>query len=397
MGLDWGDGLAHHCLASPLAHKDVPMQRHQIHPLLAPVPGTERLIHSFHYGPARPRGKIYIQASLHADELPGMLVAWHLKQRLAELEAAGRLLSEIVVVPVANPAGLEQIVMDIPLGRYELQSGQNFNRNFLDLSTQIGDALESQLSDDPAQNLQLIRRQLRELLSAQVPGTQLHSQRLTLQTLACDADMVLDLHCDYEAVVHLYTTPQAWLQVEPLARHLGAQASLLATDSGGLSFDECFTLLWWQLQQRFGHCYPIPQGSFSVTVELRGLADVNHSHAQHDCEALIDYLIDFGAIDAESRPLPPLLYPATPLAGVEPVATPVGGLLVFNARPGDYLCAGQLIAEIIDPISDKLTPVYCSSAGLLYARSQRRMATAGMVIAHVAGREAYRSGYLLSP
>ena len=66
------------------------MQRHQIHPLLAPVPGTERHIHSFHYGPAHPRGKIYIQASLHADELPGMLVAWHLKQRLAELEAAGR-------------------------------------------------------------------------------------------------------------------------------------------------------------------------------------------------------------------------------------------------------------------------------------------------------------------
>jgi len=27
----------------------------------------------------------------------------------------------------------------------------------------------------------------------------------------------------------------------------------------------------------------------------------------------------------------------------------------------------------------------------------RRMATAGMVIAHVAGTEAYRSGYLLSP
>ncbi|MBP3863197.1 MAG: succinylglutamate desuccinylase/aspartoacylase family protein, partial [Pseudomonas sp.] len=227
--------------------------------------------------------------------------------------------------------------------------------------------------------------------------TQLHSQRLTLQTLACDADMVLDLHCDYEAVPHLYTTPEAWPQVEPLARHLGAQASLLATDSGGLSFDECFTLLWWQLQQRFGHCYAIPQGSFSVTLELRGLADVNHSHAGHDCQALIDYLIDFGAIDGESVPLPPLLYPATPLAGVEPVATPAGGLLVFNARPGEYLCAGQLIAEIIDPISDKLTPVYCASAGLLYARSQRRMATAGMVIAHVAGREAYRSGYLLSP
>ncbi|EPM85847.1 succinylglutamate desuccinylase/aspartoacylase, partial [Pseudomonas syringae pv. actinidiae ICMP 18804] len=37
------------------------------------------------------------------------------------------------------------------------------------------------------------------------------------------------------------------------------------------------------------------------------------------------------------------------------------------------------------------------NAGLLYARSLRRMATAGMVIAHIAGTQAYRSGYLLSP
>ncbi|MOA47010.1 hypothetical protein D3C78_1695950 [compost metagenome] len=56
-----------------------------------------------------------------------------------------------------------------------------------------------------------------------------------------------------------------------------------------------------------------------------------------------------------------------------------------------------MIAEIIDPISDRVTPVHCTAAGLMYARSLRRMATAGMVIAHVAGAEAYRSGYLLSP
>ena len=373
------------------------MQRHQIHPLLAPVPGTERHIHSFHYGPSKPQGKVYIQASLHADELPGMLVAWHLKQRLAALESEGRLRSEIVLVPVANPAGLEQVLMDIPLGRYELESGQNFNRHFLDLSAQIGDELEGLLNHDPLHNRQLIRGHLREALAAQVPTTQLQSQRLTLQSLACDADMVLDLHCDFEAVAHLYTTPEAWPQVEPLARYLGAQASLLATDSGGLSFDECFTLLWWQLQQRFEHDFAIPQGSFSVTVELRGQGDVSHALAEQDCQALIDYLIGFGAIEGEPGPLPPLPYPATPLAGVEPVATSAGGILVFCASPGDYLQAGQLIAEVIDPVSDRVTPVYCTAAGLLYARSLRRMATAGMVIAHVAGQHAYRSGYLLSP
>ena len=209
--------------------------------------------------------------------------------------------------------------------------------------------------------------------------------------------MVLDLHCDFESVVHLYTTPEAWPQVEPLARYIESQASLLATDSGGQSFDECFTLLWWQLKERFGEHFEIPLGSFSVTVELRGQGDVTHPMASRDCQALIDYLIHFGAIVGEPKALPALPHPATPLAGVEPVATPVGGLLVYSATPGQWLEAGQKIAEIIDPISDWVTPVHCTASGLLYARSLRRMATAGMVIAHVAGAEAYRSGYLLSP
>jgi len=371
--------------------------RHLTHDLISPVPGTARQIHSFHYGPENGACKIYIQASLHADELPGMLVAWYLKQRLAELEHAGRLLGEIVVVPVANPIGLEQILMDIPLGRYELESGQNFNRWFVDLSLQVGDDVESQLTDDPEHNRQLIRHSLRTALSAQVALTQLQSQRLTLQTLACDADMVLDLHCDFEAVEHLYTTPEAWPQVEPLARYIGAQASLLATDSGGQSFDECFTLVWWQLQERFARRFPIPMGSFSVTLELRGQGDVNHALASRDGHALINYLVQYGAIAGDVSPQPELLYPATPLAGVEPVATPVGGLLVFCTLPGEYVEAGKLIAEIIDPISDAVTLVHALKPGLLYARSLRRMATAGMVIAHVAGVEAYRSGYLLSP
>jgi len=371
--------------------------QHHTHELLSPVPGTARCVHSFHYGPQNGAGKVYIQASLHADELPGMLVAWHLKQRLAELENAGRLLGEVVVVPVANPIGLEQVLMDTPLGRYELESGQNFNRGFVDLGQHVGDEIEARLTQDATQNRTLARDSLRAALNTQTATTQLHSLRLTLQRLACDADMVLDLHCDFESVEHLYTTPQAWPKVEPLSRYLGAQASLLATDSGGQSFDECFTLVWWQLQQRFGERFPIPMGSFSVTLELRGQGDVNHSLASRDCQAIINYLIDFGLIDGERQMPPELLYPATPLAAVEPVATPVGGLLVFCAMPGEHVDAGQLIAEIIDPISDAVTSIHALNAGLLYARSLRRMATAGMVIAHVAGTQAYRSGYLLSP
>ncbi|KEZ64852.1 succinylglutamate desuccinylase, partial [Pseudomonas amygdali pv. tabaci str. ATCC 11528] len=193
---------------------------HHTHDLLSPVPGTARQVHSFHYGPQNGSGKVYIQASLHADELPGMLVAWYLKQRLAELESAGRLLGEVVVVPVANPIGLEQVLMDTPLGRYELESGQNFNRWFSDLGAQVGDDIEARLTADAEHNAALVRDSLRAALDAVPANTQLQSLRLTLQRLACDADMVLDLHCDFESVEHLYTTPEAWPKVEPLSRYL---------------------------------------------------------------------------------------------------------------------------------------------------------------------------------
>jgi predicted deacylase len=371
--------------------------RHLQHDLLAPVPGTARQIHSFHFGPPQSAKSAYIQASLHADELPGMLVAWHLKQRLAELEDAGQLLGQVTLVPMANPIGQAQVVMDMPLGRYELETRENFNRAFINVSQQVGDEVEALLNDDAAHNLQLIRASLQQALLNHTPKTQLQSQRVTLQRLACQADVVLDLHCDFEAAAHLYTTPEAWEKVEALSRYIGADASLLASDSGGQSFDESFSIFWLQLQQRFGERFPIAQGAFAVTIEHRGVLDVSHEQAAADCQAILNYLTHLGMIAGPAPALPPLRQPATPLAGVEPVTTPVGGLLVFAVTPGQIMAAGDLIAEVIDPISDSVTPIYCSTSGLLYARSMRRMATAGMAIAHVAGAEAYRSGYLLSP
>jgi predicted deacylase len=73
---------------------------------------------------------VTIQGSLHADEVPGMLVAHHLRNHLDALEAAGRLTGEVVLVPMANPLGVGQWVLRGFQGRFELHSGENFNRHF---------------------------------------------------------------------------------------------------------------------------------------------------------------------------------------------------------------------------------------------------------------------------
>src|SRR5690606_9411414 len=101
-------------------------------PLPWSCPGTERQLTVFRFGSGP--CKAYIQASLHADELPGMRVAVELKRRLAELETQGRLTGVIELVPVANPIGLGQVFQAAQQGRFEFASGKNFNRDFVDLA-----------------------------------------------------------------------------------------------------------------------------------------------------------------------------------------------------------------------------------------------------------------------
>ena len=82
--------------------------------------GSERHLTVFRFGEGE--RKAYIQASLHADELPGMRCAWELKKRLSELEARGALNGVIELVPVANPQAFV---------KNEREGDRNLNRNFV--------------------------------------------------------------------------------------------------------------------------------------------------------------------------------------------------------------------------------------------------------------------------
>ncbi|MDR5762076.1 M14 family metallopeptidase [Caballeronia sp. LZ035] len=365
------------------------------HSLISPSLGTTRTITSFHYGPGGGQ-KIYIQSSLHADELPGMLVAWRLRRQLAEFEAAGKLRGEVVIVPVPNPIGLSQHLHGTLMGRFETNSGHNFNRNFHDLAALIAPRIEARLGPDAEANKLAVRAAMREALDEQTPHTELESQRLALQKLSFDADVVLDLHCDLDAALHLYTNPDIWEEVEPLARYLDARASLLALNSVGNPFDEIHSFCWSDLRQRYGERFPIPNGGVSVTVELRSQHDVSYELADKDAQAIVNYLIRRGVIDAPVPELPPLAYPATPLAGAEPIVAPMSGILVFRAPVGEYIEAGTPVADIIDPLTDTVTTLKCTTSGVMYARHIVRFATAGLEVARIAGAKAYRTGSLLS-
>lgn len=368
----------------------------QKHPLTAATPGVSSELLSLHFGVPGRGEKVYIQASLHADEIPGMLVAHHLRQRLETLEREGALRGEVVLVPVANPLGLAQTLLHVPQGRFDFYTGENYNRYYPNFAAQVGDAVEAKLGADSARNVALVRAALRDAVSAMPVDTDLASLRRALYGMACDADVVLDLHCDTEAVLHLYTGTPLWPQAEPLARHLGAEVCLLATESGDAPFDEACSQVWWLLAERWAGRYPLPLACLSATIELRGFADVGHADAICDAEAIIRFLAARGVIDQAPSAVPPLRREPMPLAGSMPVHASHGGVLVFLRECGAELARGDVIAEIIDPFTAQVSALRSPVDGLLYARDNRRFATAGMRVAKVAGREALRSGKLLS-
>lgn len=369
------------------------------HPLLSPSLGSLKTLTSFHFGQPGSGLKIYIQASLHAEELPGMLVAHHLRAALEAADAQGLICGEVVLVPVSNPIGLAQRLDHKPMGRFELDTSENFNRHYPDLAEAVAPAVMSALSDDAQANVDLVRQSMREYLQAWAPDTELQSLRRRLLLLSHDADYVLDLHCDCEGVLHFYTEEPCWPQLAPLAHFLKSQTTLLARNSGNRPFDECLSSAWWQLADKLqaaGFNAPLPQGCCSTTVELRGELDVSHALAQQDAQAIINWLQHVGVWACECAPdVPAPLCEATPLAGSETLRARSPGVVVFAAEPGQTLTKGDVVAEVINPIEGSVEQVLAGVDGLFYARIRDRYITTGGELGKIAGAQAFRTGALL--
>ena len=170
--------------------------------ILLPVAAIGSQLHLlFHrFGSQQIAGKAYIQASLHAEELPGLLVAHHLINLLEAADKKDLIVKEIVIVPFANPIGLAQNFLGKHSGRFNIATGVNFNRAFPDVTKRVIERVEGKLSlTDESENVRVIREALRNELDATITSevrTLEDFMKRTLLREACDADIALDLHCD---------------------------------------------------------------------------------------------------------------------------------------------------------------------------------------------------------
>ena len=355
--------------------------------------GTRRELTLYRYGTAGAQPKVYLQAGLHADEMPGVLVLQHLMDLLDAASGRGEVKGEICIVPVANPIGLSQWAHQRPLGRQDAESLQNFNRGYPELGRLVADGLEGALGTDETANLRTIRRAFRAELARMQPRTDVQELQVGLMSWSCDADYVLDLHCDHFAVMHLYASTARPQVTSWLCQAVGAKLALIEDLSGGNAFDEAHTVPWRHLRARFGDC--VPMGCFSATLEYRGQFDVSDALAVQDAGNLMMFLARIGAIEGCGKAsCPDAVH--LPLGGAAEVYAPQGGVVTWETEAGDQVAAGQVLGHVIDPVSRRRMAVTAPVSGLLFRMELWRSCLRGQSLAHVAGETVVRSGDLLS-
>ena len=360
----------------------------EFHTFPASILANQRGIKIIRYGNRDGGKKAYIQAGLHANEAPGFLVMHYLVDRLDAADSNNLINGEIVIVPLANPIGIDQWRDEKLQGRFDFFNGINFNRQFLDITDQIAESIKEKLTDSAEKNIALIRLTAATVLETMNQEDEAGYLKRLLLTLSHDADIVLDLHCDNHSIVHVYLGTSLWPGAADLSAQMGAEVTLLADDSGVTPFDEACSRIWWQLAKRFPG-YPIPPACLAATIELRGMSDVTHDMASRDAANIYYFLQRRGLVAGDAPALPKLVNEATPLSGVDQVKSDLPGVVVFLKDVGEYVGKGESVAEVINPLAerseDRLYPITSNTDGILFARNIDRYARPGRILAKIAG------------
>lgn len=357
------------------------------------MPGTQRQLRVFSFGEPGARPKAYLQAGLHADEPAGMMILRELCRLLAAAEDAGEIKGEILVVPLANPLGVDQALNSTIVGRFELRTGANFNRAWPDLATGLADSVRRRIGQDAEENAELVRRELRRRIAALQPESPIMAQRIALARRAYDADLVVDLHCDDEALSYMIAPDELWDEARRFAADVGVHSLQPHGEGAGAHcFDECFLAPWQALRMEFGERVPLACHAF--TFEMGGVLDVDPKQAGRYARGFVRYLRRVGCIDgAAPKQRGNGLHE---FRAFEMLDSPAGGLLLYRQELGEWVAPGDVLAEIVDPTAPDLdndpVVIKANMKGCVVSRRLSRQVAFGDFVVMLAGHERPASG-----
>ncbi|QPC91199.1 succinylglutamate desuccinylase/aspartoacylase family protein [Mesorhizobium sp. INR15] len=295
----------------------------------------------------------YLQAALHAGELPGVVAIDALMPMLNKAEAEGRIKGDITIVPWANPIGRAQYHFGEHLGRFHLGTRTNFNRAFPLLA-----------APDTA------------LLPDTTHGTPDQRLKTRLLELSLGHDIVLDLHCDDEGLAYLYVHTSLWPAMADCAAAMGVDGVLLWSEDTDGTFEGASIMPYQNVPATMAKL----DRRVATTVEYRGMLDVEGDYAASDAEGLYRLLVARGVVTDTALPAPgPFKGIVAPLENIDMMPSPRAGAVLYDVKPGDRVAKGARLATIVHTPGEAggRTEVFAPQAGIILTRRSRRIIRTG--------------------
>ena len=251
----------------------------------------------------------YIQANVHGGELQGNAAILALFDLLEKEGPRG----SVILVPRANPVSANQQAGDYVAGVYDLATGQNFNRGYVNLTGPSRGRSACYVDVDAFAavhrdaTLAEIRDGFREALRAALVAVREGSgawglenrleHALAIQEFALEADVVLDLHTGDRAPRYLYAPEGA----TAATRAFGIPFVLEVPPRFAGALDEASFVPWQDLADAFRRLDRTDVRRFvdGFTVELGSMNAFSMAQGAEDARRIASALRYYGVLDGE--------------------------------------------------------------------------------------------------
>lgn len=287
--------------------------------------------------------KVFIQANVHGAEVQGNAVIFQLMKRLEQMDVQG----DVTILPLANPLGINQKSGEFTLGRFDPITGVNWNREYLDHQIDVASWYQRHCELDDKALIAAYRAELIAScdahLNQQWGVTTGKRLAVTLQQLAHQADIVIDLHTGPKSCKHMYC-PEYDVNAATL---FSIAYTLVIPNEFGGAMDEAAFCPWWQLTEHInavGRDFQVPVAAFTLELGSQELIDLDD--ALTDAHGILAYLSHRGVVADKVEPAQMPRYGCY-LKDYKKYHAPTAGLVEYKARLGHILYSGETLANVL--------------------------------------------------
>lgn len=301
---------------------------------------------------------VHIQASVHGAELQGSAVIYKLMELLSNHPFKGK----ITFIPCANPKALNYKHGTYTYGRFNPNTGDNWNRLYVDIlnihssnGTFEFSELDSFVENHIESSWEEIKQEYKKLLFKTLESHQEKMEtygpkengkiNLLLQKLSSQADIVLDLHTGPKATRYLYCAEYE----KEKAQDLNFPHHLVIPNEFAGAMDEASFMPWYKLYEAFQReGRQIPLNFEAYTLELGSEEVINLEEAALDSNRILHFLNKRGMQFDNLEPLAKTNQYACLLKDYKSYYAPHGGLVEYLLPPGAAFQKGDVLARFIN-------------------------------------------------